>query len=83
MAKSTSELHVAIVKIFKDVMDVEDIEITNETTADDVEEWDSLSHVRLIVAVEKKYAIKFSDAEIESLRKFGDLVTAVARKTNA
>ncbi|MHA4875364.1 acyl carrier protein, partial [Enterococcus faecium] len=55
--------------------------ITPETTADDVEEWDSLSHIRLIVAVERAFGIKFANAEIESLENVGDLIGAIDKKT--
>lgn len=69
-----------IVEIFEDVMDIDDADLADETTASDVEEWDSLSHVRLIIAIERSYGIKFSNAEIEGLKKFGDIVTLVLQK---
>jgi acyl carrier protein len=69
-----------LVEIFEDVMDVEDVALQDGTTAEDVEEWDSLSHVRLIVAIERHYGIKFSNAEIEGLTKFGDIITLVQQK---
>ena len=47
-------------EIYQDVLDNEDIELTLETTADDIEEWDSLSHVQLVVAIEKAFEIKFT-----------------------
>jgi len=67
-------------EIMIDVFDVDDLAITAQTTADDVEEWDSLSHVRLLVAVERKFKIKFSNSEIESLKSVGDLVRLVQAK---
>ncbi|MEV8468144.1 acyl carrier protein [Fluviibacterium sp. DFM31] len=69
-----------LVDIFEDVMDADDVELTDETTANDVEEWDSLSHVRLIIAIERQYGIKFSNAEIEGLKKFGDIITLIQTK---
>lgn len=72
-----------LVEIFEDVMDVEDVTLDDGTTAEDVEEWDSLSHVRLIVAIERHYGIKFSNAEIEGLTKFGDIITLVQQKKAA
>ena len=77
------EMAAEIVEIFMDVMDLDDAEITDATTADDVEEWDSLSHVRFIVAIEKRFGIKFTNAEIESLAVFGDVVTLAERKAAA
>lgn len=67
--------------IFSDVMDRDDVTLSDATTADDVEEWDSLSHVRLIVAVEQGFGIRFANAEIEGFKCLGDLVDAVKAKT--
>jgi acyl carrier protein len=67
--------------IMADTFDLDDLKVTPETTAGDIEEWDSLSHVRLIVAIERAFKIKFSNAEIERLRNVGELVDAIASKT--
>lgn len=72
-----------ITEIFEEVMDLEDVTLKDDTTANDIEEWDSLSHIRLIIAIERSFGIKFSNAEIESLKKFGDLVALVGRKKAA
>jgi acyl carrier protein len=68
-------------KIMEDVFDIDDLVIDPATTAEDVEEWDSLSHIRLIVAVERKFGIRFKNAEVEALMNVGDLVQAVDAKT--
>jgi acyl carrier protein len=80
---SNEGLVAELTDIFEDVMDIDDLELTDDTTADDIEEWDSLSHVRLIVAIERKYGIKFSNTEIESLKRFKDIVDLIVRKTSA
>lgn len=67
-------------EIMVDVFDVDDVEITRATTAEDVEEWDSLSHVRLVVAVERKFGFKFKNSEIEGLKSVGDLVDLIQAK---
>jgi len=67
-------------ELFCDVMDVDDADLSDQTTAEDVEEWDSLSHVRLIVAVERGFGVKFTNAEIERLTCVGDLIDAVMVK---
>ena len=69
-------------EIMADTFDLDDLAVTRETTAGDVEEWDSLSHVRLIVAIERAFKIKFTNAEIERLRNVGELVDAIAFKTS-
>lgn len=69
-------------EIFRDVLDNEDIELTVNTTADDVDEWDSLTHVQLVVAIEKKFMIKFTSKEILSWNCIGDLVNCISCKIN-
>jgi len=64
-------------------VDVDETVVTPDTTANDIEEWDSLSHIRLIVAVERKFKVKFTNSEIESLKRVGDLVALVEAKTAA
>ncbi len=78
---SSSETLEAIRQIMEDVFDVDDLRVDASTTADQVEEWDSLSHVRLIVAIERKFGIRFKNAEIEALMNVGDLVRTVDSKT--
>lgn len=67
-------------EVFRDELEVEDLVLTDETTADDVEEWDSLSHVQLVVALEKAFGIKFTSREILSWDNVGDLVDCIAKK---
>ena len=78
--KSTDSIVAELQEIMIDVFDVDDLTITLETTAEDVEEWDSLSHVRLVVAVERKFGFKFTNSEIESLKTVGDLVRLIQAK---
>ena len=77
MSETTLE---RIQEIMADTFDLDDLAITRETTAEDVEEWDSLSHIRLVVAIERKFKIKFTNAEIESLGNVGELVDTVEAK---
>ncbi|HSZ71444.1 MAG TPA: acyl carrier protein [Cytophagaceae bacterium] len=69
-------------EIFIDELDNENIKLTEETTANDVEEWDSLSHIQLVVAVEKKFKIRFTSAEIHGFKNIGDMCDAIVKKTN-
>jgi acyl carrier protein len=78
---SEEELMSRVRDIMEDTFDEDDLVITPETTADDIEDWDSLSHIRLIVAIERAFGIKFSNAEIEGLGNVGELVAAIAAKT--
>lgn len=69
-----------IQKIFREELDLEDLELTDDLTADDVEEWDSLSHIQLVVAMEKAFGIKFTSREILSWDNVGDLVDCIYQK---
>jgi acyl carrier protein len=73
-------MHVTIdqlTEIMRDVFDDDNIKPTEAMTADDVEAWDSLSHIRLIVSIEKRFNIRFTNAEVERLRNVGDLLNAI------
>lgn len=67
-------------EIFRDVLDNDEIELSFETTADDIEEWDSLSHIQLIVAIEKEFKIKFTSKEIMSWDNVGEMLDCILQK---
>ena len=66
--------------IIRDLFDEYDGPITMETTANDVAQWDSLSHVRLMVMIEMELGVHFSTSEMQSFKNLGDLVNAAARQ---
>ncbi len=68
--------------IFRMVFDDDDIQITPETTASDVDGWDSLSHVNLITTIEAKFSIRFTQKELLKQRNVGDLIADLDRKLN-
>ena len=67
-------------EIFRDVLDDEEIVLQDISTAEDVEGWDSLTHIQLIVAIEKHFRIKFTSKEILSWKNVGELVDCLAAK---
>lgn len=69
--------------VFCAVFDDDDLKIALEMTANDVDGWDSLSHINLIVAVEAKFRIRFTRAELTGMKNVGDLYNAVAAKLPA
>lgn len=75
-----NEIMAEIQDIFRDVLDNEEIVLTNETVADDIEEWDSLTHIQLIVAIEKHFKIKFTSKEILSWKNVGEMIETIATK---
>ena len=66
--------------IFREVFDDEDIVIAPELTANDIDGWDSLSHVNLIVTIESRFGIRFSQKELLTFKNVGDLLNCIASK---
>jgi acyl carrier protein len=69
-----------LVSVMSDVFDVDDLVVTDATSAEDIEEWDSLSHIRFMITVERLFKFKFRNDEIAELKNVGDLVTAIQKK---
>ena len=68
-------------QVFRDIFDEEELTINNETTAEDIEDWDSLAHINLVVATEKEFDVKFALGELQTLQNVGDMVDLVIRKS--
>lgn len=77
---SREEVYEQLNEVFRDVFDDEDITVNDATTADDIEDWDSLEHINLIVAVEKKFNIKFNMGEVNKFKNVGEMVDAIIAK---
>lgn len=67
-------------EVFQDVFDDEDIVVNENTTADDIDEWDSLEHINLIVATEKKFGIKFTMSEVTGMKNVGEMADIIAER---
>jgi acyl carrier protein len=79
MSKQEAELIARLTEVFRETLDVEDLVVTRELTADEVEEWDSLAHVRLMIAVEREFGCQFPTSEVTKLSNVGDLVDLILR----
>jgi acyl carrier protein len=66
--------------IFRDLFDEDDLVITNETSANDIDDWDSITHIQLLVLIEKEFGVKFSSAEIHNFKTVGDIVKCIENK---
>lgn len=66
--------------IFREELEQEDLVLNDETTADDVDGWDSLSHVQLVAAMEETFGIEFKSREILSWENISDLVDCIQKK---
>lgn len=64
-------------EVFRDVFDDESITVTDETTADDIEDWDSLEHINLLAAVEQQFDVKFNMGQIVTLKNVGEMVDLI------
>ena len=75
-------LYSKLTDIFHDVFDDDEIVLAPHLTAAEIEGWDSLKHVRLIVSVEKGFGVKFAAAEVGRLKNVGDLASLIAAKVS-
>ncbi len=79
---TSEEIKGKVTEIVKDVVDNNSVVLHRETTASDIEGWDSLSHINIIVAIEKEFKIKFNLAELKPLKNVGELLDIIQRKVN-
>jgi acyl carrier protein len=77
---SEQEIMHKLTDVFRDLFDQPDLVLTAATSADDVDEWDSVNHVMLVVQVEREFGVKFHTAEIEELKNVGDLASLIQSK---
>jgi len=75
------ELTERLTRVFRTVFDNDAIELTPELTADDVDEWDSLSHINLMIAIELEFGIEFDQSEIQNFANVGELMASISRKS--
>ncbi|MEO5367240.1 MAG: acyl carrier protein [Magnetococcus sp. WYHC-3] len=77
-----SDLYHTLTDIFMDVFDVDDLDLTPQTTAQDIEGWDSMSNIQMLVAVERALKIRFTTVEVSGNRNVGEFVQMILSKLN-
>ena len=77
---TTQEIYERLTNIFKDVFDDDEIKLSPMTMSEDIDDWDSLSHIRLIISVEKEFGISFTSAEIVDIANVGEFTSLIQRK---
>jgi acyl carrier protein len=70
----------AVQDIFRDIFDAQNLLVTDETDSDDIEDWDSMNHINLVSAVEKKFNIRFALGELQTLNNVGAMIDLMMQK---
>ena len=71
---------VRLCEVMRDVFDVDDLEYRDSLKADDVEGWDSLSHIRFLIAVEKEFGFRFNSGEIDGFKNVGEVLDVIDKR---
>ena len=74
------EIHERLTEVFRDVFDDPTLEISDSTTAKDIEGWDSLTHINLIVATEEALGVSFTTKQVQALANVGDFMRLIASR---
>ncbi len=74
---SREEVYEQVNEVFATIFDDVEIKINDETTSDDIEDWDSLEHINLVVAIEKRFNIRFDMSEVNKLNNVGEMVDII------
>lgn len=76
------QVYEELTTLFLDVLSLDALSLNDATVASDVENWDSLNHINLIVAIEQKFKVSFTTREVKKLKNVGEIVDLVISKTN-
>ena len=77
---SRAEIFDRVQDIFRDVFDDETLTISDQTNSDQIDDWDSLEHISLIVSMEKEFSMKFDIKEVNKLENVGEMIDLILRK---
>jgi acyl carrier protein len=77
-----SEVYVRLAKIFRNAFD-EEVTLNPQTTAQDIEGWDSFSHINLTLAIEAEFGVRFTSSDVERMQSVGDMVSFIQRHSVA
>ena len=77
----SQSIYVRLTDIFKEVFDDDSLVVNPTMTAEDVDEWDSLNHIRLVLTIEKSFGLRFSAAEVGNLKNVGEFVDLIQSKS--
>ena len=75
--KSLEEIYEGLNEVFQDIFDDDSICVSDATTAEDIEDWDSLEHIRLIASVEQRFGLRFNMGEVSTMKNVGEMVAII------
>ncbi len=78
---SREQIYEKLEIIFRDLFDDDSIKLSDTTTADDIEDWDSLEHINMISAVENEFSVKFAMKEVSTMKNVGEMVDIIISRT--
>lgn len=77
---SEEKIYEELDEVFQDVFDDESIHVTADTTVKDIEDWDSLEHINLVVAIENHFGMKFNMNEVTTMKNVGEMVQIIKER---
>ena len=75
------EIYERLNEVFRDVFDDDSIEVNEDTTANDIEDWDSLNHITLIDAVESEFGVRFTMGEVSGMKNVGEMAQIIKERS--
>lgn len=79
---TNSEILLNVTTIIRDTLVLPELVVTSETSANEVDEWDSMTHIQLIAAIEAKFKVRFALGELQALKNVGDMINLITKKLN-
>ena len=77
-----NEIVKRLTQVFRDVFDDDSIVITDKTTANDIDDWDSIEHINLIGAVESEFGMRFKMREVSGMKNVGEMIDIISQRGN-
>lgn len=79
---ANEEILKTVSEVIKDVLELPNLTVTRDTTANDVDEWDSMTHMQIIAGLEGRYKVRFALGELQVLKNVGDMIELIQKKLN-
>jgi len=79
---TNEEILQTVTTIIREVLELPDLTVTNSTSAEEVDEWDSMTHLQIITAIEAEFKVRFALGELQALKNVGDMIELIQKKQN-